>query len=132
MATLSTNWDSTFTSTSINASTITNTSTSTTAAINNSGKVATEISVTIAYGGTANQGAIVNVLRMVDDTPTYESGANDAAWGFAMPYAISTTYHRTFTVSAEKASKFEVYVSNNSGASVTATVNFKQMTISIA
>jgi hypothetical protein len=132
MATISTNWDSTWTATSIASSTITNTSSSTTASISNSGKVGTEVSVTIAYGGTATQGVIVNVLRMVDDTPTYESATNDAPWGFTMPYAISTTYHRTFNVPGDRVSKFEVYISNNSGASVTATVDTKQFTVSIS
>jgi hypothetical protein len=131
LTTVATLWDTSWTATSIASSTITNTSNSTTSSISNSGKIGTEVSVTIAYGGTATQGVIVNVLRMVDDGPTYESAANDAPWGFSMPYAISTTFHRTFNVAGDRASKFEVYLSNNSGASVTATVDYKQFTVSI-
>ena len=132
MTTIATNWDSTFTATSIASSTITNGSNATTAAIDNQTKVGTEVSVTIAYGGTATAGCIVNVLRMVDDSPTYESPTNDAPWGFAMPFATSTTFHRTFTVAADRISKFKVYVANSSGASVTATVDYKQFAIQLS
>jgi len=131
MSTISVLWDSTWNSTSIAASTVTNTSSATTAAIDNSNHAATEISVTIVYGGTATTGAVVNILRMVDDTPTFESATNDSPFGFSLPFATSTTFHRSITVAGDRISKFKVYVSNNTGASITATVNYKQSTVQI-
>ena len=132
MTQIATAWDSIWSATSIASSTVTNGSNATTAAISNDTKVGTEISVTVAYGGTATQGVLVNVLRMVDDSPTFESATNDAPWGFAMPFATSTTFHRTFTVPSDRISKFKVYVANSAGASVTATVNYRQFTISLS
>lgn len=129
--TVSTNWDSSFTTTSINSSTVTNGSSATTGAIDNNNKAGTEVTVTIAYGSPANSGVIVSVLRIINGTPTYESGANDTPWSFALNYNASSTYNRAFTVPADRVSKFEVYVSNNSGASVTATVQYKQFTVQI-
>jgi len=87
---------------------------------------ATEIAVTIAYGGTANEGARIYVLRDVDGT--YEAIA-DGAWGFMMAYSTSTTYRRSFVVQSITASKFKIMVSNVTGASITATVSYKQATI---
>lgn len=131
MSVISTLWDSTFTATSIAASTVTNTSSATTAAIDNSSHAGTEVSVTVAYGGTATQGLVVNVLRMVDDTPTFESATTDACFGFSIPYSTSTTFHRVFSVSSDRISKFKVFVSNNTGASVTVTVKYKQYVVQI-
>lgn len=131
MSTISNLWDTTWTATSIAGSTVTNTSSATTAAIDNSAHAGAEISVTVAYGGTATQGLVVNILRMVDDTPTYESATNDSPFGFAMPYSTSTTFHRTISVAGDRVSKFKVYVSNNTGASVTVTVKYKQYVVQI-
>lgn len=123
-----TNWADTWTATSIAASSITNTGTATTAAISNDGKSGTEIGVTIAYGSTADAGVDVYVLREVDGN--YET-VNDRPYGFQMPYAISTTKYRTFTVMADRVSKFKIYIENQTGATVTATISYKQATIEI-
>lgn len=121
-----TNWDNSWTATSIAASSITNTGTATTAAISNDGKSATEIAVTVAYGTTANQGVDVYILRDVNGT--YEAVA-DRPFGFQMAYGVSTTFHRTITVMADRVSQFKVFVFNQTGATVTATVNFKQAVV---
>lgn len=121
------NWDAAFTTTSISASSITNTSTATTAAINNDGKSTTEVSIQIAYGGTANEGVKVYLLRDTDGT-NYED-TTDAPWAFMMPYAISVTRRRTFTVSAMMVSNFKIKLTNDSGATVTATVRYRQATV---
>jgi hypothetical protein len=127
MTTISTNWDSSWTATSIASSTVTNTSTATTAAISNDGKSGSEVSVTIAYGGTVNQGVKVYILRDIDGT-NYEA-VTDKPWGFEMPSSVSTTYRRAFAVCADRISNFKVHVTNDSGASVTATVKTRQATI---
>lgn len=130
MATFNPAWDANWTNTSINGSTITNATTSTiTTAISNDVKIVTEVSVTIAYGGTATEGVKVYLLRDVDGT-NYET-TNDLPWGFQMPFSTSVTRYRTFTVSGSSISKFKILLSNNSGASVTATVKYKQATVNL-
>lgn len=127
MASIGINWDSTSTATSIASSAITNSSSATTsAAISNDGKAATEVAVSITYGETANEGAKVYLLRSADGT-NFEAVA-DAPWQLEMPYTTSTTHRRTFAVAASMVSSFKVAVSNSSGASVTATVVYRQGT----
>lgn len=130
MTSIYTNWESSWTNTSINASTVTDGSSATTSsAISNDTKSATEVSITVAYGATANEGIVVTVLRDVDGT-NFEAVA-DLPWGMAMPFDISTTFRRTFTISAEKVSSFKVRVSNDSGASVTVSVKYKQAIVEV-
>lgn len=126
MVTYNANWAGSWTATSIAASTVTNSSTATTAAIDNDNITSTEIAVTIVYGGTTNEGARVYVLRDVGGT--YEVIV-DGAWGFMMAYSVSGTYRRSFVVQSINASKFKVMISNSTGASITATVSYKQATI---
>jgi len=127
MTTISTNWDTSWTATSIAASSVTDTSTATTAAISNDGKSGTEVSVTCAYGGTVDQGLKVYILRDADGT-NYEA-VIDKPWGFEMPSGVSTTYRRAFAVCADRISNFKVHVTNDSGATVTVTVKTRQSTI---
>ncbi len=125
------NWDTSWATTSINASSITTgNSVTTTAAISNDGKVATEVSVEIAYGAVATAGVTVELLRDVDGT-NFEATA-DVPWGLEMPRSVSTTYRRTFTVYAEGVSSFKIRVANTSGATVTATVRTRQATFDSA
>lgn len=127
MATTNPNWDTSWTTTSISAATITNGSSSTTAAISNDNKIATEISVTVTYGGTASKGLEVYVLGDVDGT-NYEAVA-DGPWGIEMKKSTSTTYRARFMVSALDYSSFKVHLVNGTGASVTAvTVRYRQAT----
>lgn len=129
MATFNPNWDSSWTTTSINATTITDTTNVTTSsAISNDNKAVTEVSVSVAYGTTADQGVTVYVLRDTDGT-NFESVAHDLPWGFSMPYYVSTTCRRCFSIPGNSISKFKVYLDNHSGADVTATVDYKQATI---
>lgn len=109
--------------TSIASSSISDAAADTTAAIDNDTKLGTNVSVEIAYGGTATEGVNVYLLRDVDGT-NYEAVA-DGPWGFAMPYATSVTRRRTFWVPGW-ISKFKVHLTNDSGASVTATVRTQQ------
>ena len=122
------NYPASWTNSSINGSTITDGSNATTAAIDNDNITGTEISVTVVYDATtADEGVKVYVLRDVDGT-NYEAVV-DGPWSFMMPYTINTTHRRTFTVLGNNTSKFKVEVTNDSGASVTATVRYKQFTI---
>lgn len=118
-------WGS-WSTTTINSSSVSNSSSSTTGAISNDEKTACEVSVTIDYGTTADAGVKVYVLRDADGT-NYEA-AGDDPWMFEMPFSISTTHRRTFSVSPSHVSSFKVSVQNDSGATVTATVRYKQAT----
>lgn len=129
MSNITTNWDTSWTNSSINGSTVTDGSSATTAAISNDGKSATEVSITVVYGGTANEGIVAYVLRDTNGT-NYESVA-DLPWGIALPADISTTFRRTFTVTADRVSNFKVHVTNDSGASVTATVKYRQAVVEV-
>ena len=117
------NWPLSWSSTSIAASTITNTSSATTAAISNDSKYATEVAVTVAYGGTASEGIKWYILR--DSDAGYEA-AVDNGWAGQLAATVSTTHRRTITVPASSISRFKVHLINNSGASVTATVTYQQ------
>lgn len=121
------NWDTSWTNSSINSTSISNSAVNTTGAIDNDNKSGTEVSVSIAYGGTASEGVKVYVLRDYDGT-NYEAVV-DGPWGFMMPYTSSTTHNRTFTVLGNSVSKFKVHLTNGSGASVTASVKTRQFTI---
>lgn len=116
-------WDASWTTTSIDG-TMTDGTSQSTAAISNDGKVATEISVDVDYDSTANEGLLCYVLRDINGTD-YET-ANDSPFGFQMPYAISQTRRRTFTVAGDRVSRFKVQLQNNTGGTVTATVKYRQ------
>lgn len=92
-------------------------------AISNHLKLDTEVSVAIAYGATANEGVVVYVLGDTDGT-NYET-VDDAPWGFDMPYAVSVTRRRRFTVPAQVGS-FKLLLTNDSGAQAAATVRYRQ------
>lgn len=117
------NWESSWTTTSISSSAIANAANAVTAAISLDGQWAVEISVTIVYGSPANQGVRVYVERDVDGT-NFES-VSDNPRGFEMPRGTSATRRRTFTLSAQELASFRVRLTNDSGASVTATVRYR-------
>jgi len=129
MPTFNPAWDAAWTTTSINSTSIVTAANSTTAAISSSVKIVTEVSIAIAYAGTATEGVKIYVLRDIDGT-NYET-VNDMPWGFQMPFAASVTRYRTFTLSGVAISKFKILVSNASGGTVTATVRFKQATFDL-
>lgn len=129
MSSITPNWETAWTTTSISASAITDGSSSSTAAISNDLKSESEVSVTILYGSTATEGVMVYVLRDVDGT-NYEA-TTDGPWGFMMPYTVSTTHRRAFTVSGDRISSYKIHLVNNTGASVTATVRYKQATTDV-
>jgi hypothetical protein len=135
MSSIGPNWDTSWTTTSINGSTVTNGSTATTSsAISHTGtpgKAGTAIGVTVAYGGTATAGLVVYIAKEVDGTPTYEAIA-DEPQGVVLPFAVSTTVRREFTVLGTDCPSFKVIVKNPSGASVTVTVGYRQYSIDCA
>lgn len=126
MVTFNPNWSS-YSATSIAASSITNTNTATTAAINLDNLSACEVAVTIAYGNPADEGIKVYVLRECESGVWEEVASNP--WGFMMPYGTSVTRRRSFSVAASMVSNFKIHLTNNSGATVTATVSYKTATI---
>lgn len=129
MTTITSNWDTSWTNSSVNGSTVTNGSNATTGAISNDLKSATEISVSVTYGATATEGINVYILRDTDGT-NYEA-VTDLPWGLAMPYSTSTTYRRTFTVAGDRISNFKAHITNDSGASVTATIKYRQAVVEV-
>jgi hypothetical protein len=123
------NWDNAWTATSIASSSISNAGSATTSAvISNDGFAATEVAVTVAYGA-ATEGVKVYILRDVDGT--YET-VNDTPFAFQMPYTTSGTRIKTLLVSGTAVSQFKVKVTNDSGASATVTVSYKQMVLNQA
>jgi hypothetical protein len=116
-------WDTNWSTTSIAASSVTNTSTATTAAISLDQKIACQISVACAYGGTATEG--LKVYLLADSNSTDEAVADVPARAYQLPYSTSTTYRRVYSIPATDYSSFKVHVTNNSGATVTVTVTYK-------
>ncbi len=124
------NWDTSWTTTSINNSTITDTSTATTAAIDNDLKAVTEISVEVTYGSTATEGVKVYILRDIDGTD-FEAVADNPT-GFQMAVTVGATRRKTFPIPGDRISKFKVHITNDSGDSVSNTsVRYRQATIDI-
>lgn len=127
MTSINPSWPASWTATDISATSVDDASSASTSAISNDDKIATEVSLEVTYGTTADEGVKIYILRDVDGTD-FEN-PNDNPWGFQMPYTTSTTHRRTFNVPAERTSKFKVHISNDSGAAVTATIRYKQATI---
>jgi len=121
-------WDNSWTTTSLNGTSIANGSNNETGAISNDTKTETLISVEVQYGATANESAEVLIQHETDDTPNYEQEA-DQPTTLAMPVSPSTTHDRVFSIPADSAADFKVGISNDTGASITVTVEFKQATI---
>lgn len=124
-------WDASWTTTSINNSTITTSSTSTTAAISNDLKVSTLVSVEVTNGASNTTGAKVRILSDVDGTD-YEVAADLPSRVFQLPSTSSTTFRRTFVVPASDYDDFKVSVENDSGNSNSMTavyVRYKQAVI---
>lgn len=121
------NWDAAYATTSVNATAIAANASSTTATISNDEKLATEITVEIAYGATVTGGgAEIRVLRRIDATD-FESVA-DAPQSFTMPVTASTTHRRAITVPGS-ISDFQIQVFNPAtNSSITATVRTRQAT----
>lgn len=133
MSSIGPNWDTSWT-TIINAASIGNNGTQTSSAISHTGspgKAGTAVGVTVAYGSTATAGLVVYVAKEVDGTPTYEL-IGDEPQGVVLPYAVSTSIHREFTVQGTDCPSFKVIVKNPSGASVTVTVGYRQYSIDCA
>ena len=128
MATQYVQWENSYTTSSVNGSTVADGSNVATAAISADEKFATEIVVEVSYGSTVNDSAEVLIQKQTSDTPTYE-GEADQPTTLAMPATASTTHSRTFNFPAESASAFKVAVSNDTGAQITVTVRYKQGTL---
>lgn len=120
-------WDAAWTTggIAVDGDTVTDTNSATSDAISNDGKLATEVAVEIGYGGIVDEGAMVYVLRDVDDN--YEAVTDDP-WGFEMPSTISVTRRKTFTVPGT-ISDFKVHVVNDTGASITVDIDYRQAVV---
>ncbi len=91
--------------------------------VDNSGKLATAVSVSVTYGaGTV--AANVQIERDIDGT-NFE-GISAAPWVVPLPAAASSTRERVITVPADLVGKFQVRVVNNSAAAITVTVRVQQ------
>lgn len=125
-------WDNSWTTTSIASTSITDTNSSTTAAISLDLKVACLVSVDIDYGsGTTTEGVKVYILSDINATD-YEVVGDLPARVYQLPHAASTTYRRTFAIPATDYDDFKVTVENNSGVTVTATVDYKTAVVTTA
>lgn len=107
----------------VNSSSVTNASTATSDAYSNDTKLNTRVSIEIAYGSAPSEGVKVYILADVDGT-NFED-ANSAPWGFEMPYAASTTIKKAFDVPAH-INDFKVYLTNDTGDTITATMRVIQ------
>ncbi|OGT57692.1 MAG: hypothetical protein A3E01_02840 [Gammaproteobacteria bacterium RIFCSPHIGHO2_12_FULL_63_22] len=111
--------------TSIAASSIANTATDTTGEI--SGDAASiEFGFQIVYGGTATQGVKAYLLH---HSGTAYQDVSDNPPAIELPYSVSGTHDFSWTVTGLAAGKYKVHLTNNSGATVTATVNYRTSTV---
>ena len=122
------NWDAAYATTSINSTAIAASAASTTGTIDNDTKLATEVTVEVAYGATITGGGVeVEILRDIDGTNFEATG--DAPQAFTMPVTASTTHRRAITVPGT-ISRFQVRLFNPAtNSSVTATVRTKQAVV---
>lgn len=68
---------------------------------------------------------IAYVLKDVNGTDF--EGEDDKPWGVRLEYSASNTRRKTFFVPGDEVSSFKIMLTNDSGASVTATVKTKQL-----
>ena len=92
--------------------------------IDNAGKISTEVSVQVAFNGSATLGADIIVEREYDGnvTPLYEATAG-APWIVPMPFLAGATYQRVITLPADMVGSAQVRVRNNQAATHAITVN---------
>lgn len=102
----------------------------TTAAVDLSGKIAARVGIKCVYGGTATQGLVVHVLGLVAGSD-YEAEA-DEVWQVALAYSVSGTHRRVLSVLAQDYEAFKVLVTNDSGASVTVTIDVALATLDMS
>lgn len=115
-------WSAWTTSTLIDGDSIADAGFQTSEEIDNDGKLATEIGVEIAYGATATEGVVVEILRDVGGTYQFSL---DNPYAFEMPFGVNTTYRDSLTIPADIAT-FKVNLRNDAGAAVTATLYYRQ------
>ena len=132
MTSFSPNWDTSWSTTSINGSTLTASGgTATTAAISNDNKSLCAVSVTVTYGSgvtlTPTVGLNVFMLRDLDGS-NYEAIA-DNPWGFHIGFSQGGTWNQEFDVNCCMIGSFKICLYNNTDQSLTATVNYRQGTV---
>ena len=96
-------------------------------AIDNDGKVATEVAIDLTYAASSTLGANVQIERGIDGT-NFES-ASSFPWTIPMPFAANTTKERVITIPADMIGKFRVRVVNLSTATYAlsnVTVRYRQ------
>lgn len=98
----------------------------TSAAVDNNGNLATEVSIEVDYHASSTQGIYVYVLRDIDGT-LYEA-ESDKPWGFQMPFTAGATHRRTFVVPGS-VSNFKILVTNDGGQAVTVEMNTRQAVV---
>jgi hypothetical protein len=91
-------------------------------AIDNLGKISTEVSVQVAFNASATLGADIIVEREINSTPAYEATAG-APWTVPMPFLAGATYQRVITIPADFVGSAQIRVRNNQAATHAITVN---------
>ena len=120
-------WDTSWTTTAIASSAITTgngSGTDITAAISLDLKVACLVGVEAVYAsGTVTGGIKVYILSDVHGT--YEDELDFPARVYQMPGGSGATYNRTFAIPATDYDDFKVFIENDTGVTVTTTVDYK-------
>lgn len=113
----------------VNAQAISDAGSNTSTAVSNDTKLGTEIGVTCAYGATATEGLKVYIAAEIDGT-NYET-VNDVPMFISLEYAVSATRYKRFWVPGSTGD-FKIICTNDSGASVTVDVDYRQHTVATA
>lgn len=115
-------WDSTWTASSINGSSVAGGASADSALISLNGEEGIDISVTCAYGATTTEGLQVYVERDIDGT-NFEDVTT--AFGFRMAFGASATFRKAFSIDAADMSSFRIHVVNGNASAATVTVQTK-------
>lgn len=107
----------TWTATSIAGNTITNGSSSVTAAIPMNNQLGAQIGVTLTYGATKNQNAIVNVLENVNGN---DETRENSSFSLAVQGESTETHYKSFALQTIDFVEPKIEIVNDTGSDVTA------------
>lgn len=91
--------------------------------VDNAGKTATQVSVSVSYHVSATSGVALQIERDVDGA-TFE-GESSAPWVVQLPFAAGTTREMVLTVPADLVGKFRVRAVNLDAAQAASAVNVR-------
>lgn len=96
------------------------------------GKTTIEVGTKVTYGININAAIELLVARIMDDSDNNELTTgypNQHSYRYRFPAAASTVYRKTVTLMGEIGGKFQLYIANETGSTITASAWMRSMVI---